>query len=87
MTVDMVRSRFTPPEVTVSVGTVLSFRNEDAFAHTVTARDDGDASAFDSGELGEGDEFEISFDDPGVHRYFCRIHPTMQGTVVVESAS
>ena len=82
VTVRIERSRFSDPELAVSPGTAVVFVNDDAVAHTVTARDDAPL-AFDSGDLGQGDTVEVTFDAPGTHRYFCEIHPTMRAVVIV----
>ncbi len=47
--------------------------------HTVTARDDSFGSAF----LSQGQRYTVRFNQPGVYRYFCDIHPTMVGQVDV----
>ena len=77
------RSRFEPDELTVTVGTEVTWENLDAFAHTVTS-DEESPLAFDSGEMAEGDTFSQAFDEAGTYEYFCEIHPTMKSTVVVE---
>ena len=33
--------------------------------------------------LDTGESFTSAFGRPGIHRYFCSLHPHMQGTVVV----
>ncbi|MBN2395074.1 MAG: cupredoxin domain-containing protein [Candidatus Atribacteria bacterium] len=38
---------------------------------------------FDSGNLEPGQEYSITFEDPGEFRYFCRLHPDMEGKVIV----
>lgn len=76
------RSRFDTPELVVPVDTMVTFVNEDAFAHRVTSVD-GVPVEFDSGDLAEDAVFEITFDRPGSYAYFCEIHPTMRGTVGV----
>lgn len=76
------RSRFSAAELTVAPGTTVVFVNDDAFAHTVTSRN-GSPTAFDSGELGQGDTFAMTFEEPGTYAYFCRVHPTMRAVVVV----
>lgn len=81
-TVTAERSRFGPREVTIAAGGEVTFQNLDAAAHTVTSAE-GAALAFDSDDLAEGDEFVQRFDEPGTYDYFCVIHPTMKGTVVV----
>ena len=42
-----------------------------------------DPDAFDSGLLGTGDAFEVSFDDAGQYELFCVLHPDMTATVTV----
>lgn len=77
------RSRFGTPELRVAVGTTVVFENTDEYAHTVSSADDSPI-AFGSEELGQGDTFSITFDTPGVYSYYCMIHPTMRGAVIVE---
>lgn len=74
-------SRFSMSEVAVRVGDTIRFEQRDPHAHTVT--DAGDDPRFDSGEFGQGESFELTFDEPGVFDYFCLIHPTMRGRIVV----
>ena len=75
--VTMEQSRFAPDSLEVAAGTEVSFQNLDPFAHTVTGDD------FDSGELGQDEIFQRTFDEAGTYEYFCEIHPTMRAEVVV----
>jgi plastocyanin len=75
-------SRFDPLVVAVEVGGTVTFTNNDPFAHTITANDD-QAVSFDSGDLGQDETFEVTFDEAGTFDYFCEIHPTMRATVTV----
>lgn len=72
-------------ELTVGVGDTVRFANADSVPHTVTAGSfvSPDPAAFDSGLLGTGDAFEVSFDDPGEYPLFCVLHPDMTATVTV----
>lgn len=63
----------------VPVGTTVVITNTDGTAHTWTAAD----GSFGSGELGEGESFEFTFDEPGTYEYRCNFHPTMTGTITV----
>lgn len=81
--VSIEQSRYEPRTVAVPAGSEITFRNLDAAAHTVTSTAGGPA-AFDSGDLGEGEELVVRVDEPGTYEYLCEIHPTMRGTVVVE---
>ncbi len=77
--VSVVDVAFAPADIEVPVGTTVDWTNQDAFAHTVTARD----GAFDSGTLDGGGNFSRTFQEPGTFDYFCAIHPSMTGTVTV----
>lgn len=72
---------FAPAELTIAAGSSVTWVNADAnLPHTATSDDE----VFDSGTLNEGDEFSFTFDEAGTFSYFCQVHPTMQGTIVVE---
>lgn len=72
---------FSPGALTVSVGTTITWTNDQGLTHTVTA-DDG---SFDSGRLATGDTFSQTFDTTGIFAYHCTIHPSMTATVIVQS--
>ena len=75
---------FVPDRLEISVGTTVTWANGDATRHTVTSgADDTDDGVFDSGDIAPGERFSHTFDDPGEFAYFCDIHPTMTGVVVV----
>ena len=71
--------------IQASVGETIRFSNSDALPHTVTA---GTASApgplFDSGVLGTGQSFDLSFDEAGSYELFCVLHPDMTAVVEVD---
>ncbi len=70
--------------VTAEVGERIVFSNSDSVPHTVTAGSAATPStAFDSGVLGAGQAWEISFDEPGSYELFCVLHPAMSATVEV----
>lgn len=76
---------FVPKDITVAAGTTVTWRNDDSAPHTVTADD----KAFDSGDMGEGDEFSYTFTKAGVYPYYCIWHGAaggegMAGTVTVK---
>lgn len=70
---------FQPSVIEVDAGANVTWTNEDGVPHTVTARTDD----FDSGVMQEGATFSQVFDEPGTFDYFCAIHPSMSGSVVV----
>src|SRR5919106_3354550 len=70
---------FAPVTTEVEAGTRVTWNNDDAAEHTVTAID-GD---FESNSLGQGESFSFTFDQPGTFAYRCAIHPEMEGVVNV----
>ena len=72
---------FSPGQVTVAVGTRVTWTNRDDIPHTVTSS--ADPRVMRSAPLDTGDDFAFTFGQPGTYRYFCSLHPHMQGTVVV----
>jgi plastocyanin len=73
---------YDPNDVTVSVGTTVTWTNTGAVAHTVTS-DDG--ASFDSGSLDPQAAFSFTPDTPGTFTYHCTFHPWMTGALTVTS--
>lgn len=92
--------RFMPDDITVPVGTTVTWRNGEAIGHTITSGAWGDVNdstglrgsqtadgLFDHAlaPMGqEGDTFSFTFDEPGEYLYFCQPHLTMNARVIVE---
>jgi plastocyanin len=72
---------FAPDTVQAKVGQKITWTNDDAAAHTVTATSGGD---FDSGTLAQGASFSFTPEKAGTIAYFCEIHPSMVGTIEVQ---
>jgi plastocyanin len=72
---------FSPAELDVKAGTRVVWLNRDDIPHTVT--DATDPRGTKSPPLDTGESYGRVFDKPGTYRYFCSLHPHMQGTVVV----
>jgi plastocyanin len=70
---------FQPDVLKVKVGAKVTWTNDDAVAHTVTA----DTNSFASGNLQPAGSFSFTFTRPGTYAYHCSIHPSMHGSVVV----
>ena len=66
-------------EITVPVGTTVTWTNNDPVPHTVTDVN----QAWDSGLFDQGYAFEKTFNTPGTYSYYCIPHPMMIGTVIV----
>ena len=71
---------FSPASIEVRVGDTITWTNDDADAHTVTATAGAD---FDSGTLAQGAEFTFEAKKAGTIAYFCALHPSMKGTITV----
>jgi plastocyanin len=78
--VDVVDTDFEPRHLTVRPGTEVVWEFKGRAAHDVTEEN----GAFGSGTLGRGDEFVLTFDEPGTYYYYCTLHHAMQGTLVVQ---
>lgn len=80
---------FEPRELTVAVGDTVTWRNAEIgeVDHWVVAEDiapGDDLALFDSATLRPGNSYAFTFDvEPGRYPYFCNIHPSMQGAIVV----
>ena len=74
---------YAPQQTSVLVGETVTWRNDDAVDHTVTADD----RSFDSGRVGKGGEYSFTFQQPGSYAYHCTIHRYMRGTVSVDTMS
>ena len=72
---------FDPPDLSVSVGTTVTWTNEDNTTHTVTGTDSGSPIA--SRDLDQGGTYSVTFDQVGTFHYLCSIHTRMTGTVTV----
>ena len=77
-TVAMADACFTPTILHVDRGETVRFVNKDAMAHNVTANLWGHFE-----DLYEGDDFRVTFEDPGVYPFACTLHPGMSGAIVV----
>jgi plastocyanin len=72
---------FSPKELRVAPGTVVTVDNEDMVTHTLTATGGG---GFNTGDIGSAQS--KTFTAPasaGTYHYICSIHTYMMGTLVV----
>lgn len=76
---------FMPAEVTVPVGTEITWRNTDSAPHTATSgTSPSPDTVFDTGTIEGGQSGSVTVQEPGTFAYFCEFHPFMKGTVTVE---
>jgi len=83
---------YSPSTATVDVGGKVIFSNTDVRSHTFTSFVDLSDSTTVGNEFGlsgllqTGESFEWSPDTIGEVKYFCMIHPWMQGLIIVQEA-
>jgi plastocyanin len=78
-TIHLVDACFDPSVLRIDPGATVTFRNEDeGLIHNVGGTEWGFY-----GEMGTGDTFTATFDDPGVYPFACSYHPGMTGAIVV----
>jgi len=70
---------FTPAELTVKVGTTVTWTNHDDIPHTIVS-----AGKFRSKTLDTDNSFSFTFTAAGDYKYFCSLHPHMTGMIKVE---
>ena len=76
-----ISAKFQPATIQVPVGTTGTWTNNDNVGHTVTFRN----GMKDSGLLLPGGEgtFRYTFTSKGIFPYYCTIHPSMVGVLIV----
>ena len=77
--VDIKDFQYGPPELTVPLGTRVTWTNHDEEPHTITSA----TGAFSSTGLSHDETFTQTFTRPGRYAYFCALHPQMRAAVVV----
>jgi plastocyanin len=80
---------YNPNPIEIKVGDAVTWINNDSSPHTVTSSSSSsnDSSiTFDSDVLRRGETFSFTFDKEGQYPYFCTLHPSMVGTVVVTAS-
>jgi plastocyanin len=70
-----------PPTVTVAAGGTVTWQNADDVDHWMLT-DDG--TTVDSGTITGGQSYVTTLSTPGTYAYYCDIHNSMTGTIVVE---
>jgi plastocyanin len=74
---------FVDDAIEVRAGTTVTWVNGDGVGHTITSGgDDTPDGRFDA-DIPAGGTFSFTFEEAGEYPYFCDIHPTMTGLVVV----
>ena len=79
---------FALQNLTVQLGTTVTWKNQDTVSHTTTAGTSPSRSGeWDSSILQKGQSFSFTFTEVGTFPYFCTVHPsTMIATVTIVEA-
>jgi amicyanin len=80
MAVKIDNFKFGPEDLTVAVGTTVTWTNRDDIPHTVVST----TGAFKSKVLDTDEKFSFTFTKAGAYDYFCSVHPKMTGKVIVQ---
>lgn len=75
------RKQFLPRVMALPKGATVSFPNTDPILHNVFSV--SASKPFDLGLLGKGAGKAVTFDQPGLVRVFCNVHPDMVAYVLV----
>jgi plastocyanin len=70
---------FEPADAAIEPGDTVTWTNNGAVPHTVTAEN----GLFDSGALDPGESYTVNFDGQGTVTYYCTLHPEMRGSLIV----
>ncbi len=71
---------FSPKNIKVTTGTKVTWTNNDSVTHQIVSK--GDPFPGD-GTIDSGQSYSVTFDTPGTYDYFCGIHNSMTGSIVV----
>ena len=75
---------YLPTIITINQHDTITWINEDRGLHTVTTGYyDTPDGMIESEQIAPAETFSFTFDDTGQFHYYCRLHPWMEGTVIV----
>lgn len=76
---------YEPEVITIKKGESVSWKNYDSAQHNVVSTTaPAGASIFESPLISKDKTFSQQFDIAGTYEYYCSLHPSMTGNVVVE---
>jgi len=79
-TINIDNFTFEPAELTVTVGTTVTWQNRDDIPHSVVEKN----KVFRSKALDTDESFSFTFRQAGIYDYFCGLHPHMVGKIIVK---
>lgn len=81
--VDISGFNFVPSTRSILLGDTVIWTNNDGTPHTVTSTDG--TGELDSGDIADSGTYSHLFASPGVFTYRCELHPSMTGSVAVDT--
>ena len=91
LVIRIVDDEFSPKVINVPVGSTVVWESGGSNNHNVIASDGSwqaiSSDYFEYGIITKGDQYEYTFDEPGIYEYYCPYHGTnnkgMVGTIIV----
>ena len=91
LVIRIVDDEFSPKVINVPVGSTVVWESGGSNNHNVIASDGSwqaiSSDYFEYGIITKGDQYEYTFDKPGIYEYYCPYHGTnnkgMVGTIIV----
>jgi amicyanin len=78
-TVSIKNLAFDRVNISIKVGSTVRWVNLDSVPHRILFEDGADSTV-----VAASQSWSRKFDEAGTYKYACTIHPTMQGTVIVD---
>ena len=69
---------FNPPTLKIKTVERVTWKQNDSVVHSVIS------GIFQSDILNKGDDFSFTFSEAGEYGYYCGVHPSMKGKIIVE---
>lgn len=76
--------KFQQPAVTIKAGQTVTFHNADSAMHIPTSGTPDNPSGVFSVTVEGGTSASTPALEPGTYPYYCDVHPSMKGEIVVE---
>jgi plastocyanin len=77
-TITILNFAFSPSTLTINKGETVTWINEDSAPHTIKFE------TFNSDTFNKGESYAKTFNEVGSFNYYCSIHPSMIGTIIVK---
>lgn len=84
VTIIMENNTFQPADITITVGTTVTWVNEDSYVHNVLSGTRGNPTGMiESPDIQGGKTFSYTFEENGTFEYYCFYHPGMSAIITV----